>query len=49
MIELIKEKAILDFMINTLRAVFPHHYEYPYQELKEIEEAEGNCNDMHQY
>lgn len=37
-----KEKAMLNFMINTLMAVYPQHSEYPFEELRKIEETEGD-------
>lgn len=40
--EMTKEQAILKFMINTLNAVYPNHYEYPFEELRFIEETEGD-------
>ena len=40
-----KEKAMLNFMINTLMAVYPQHSEYPFEELRLIEETEGDESD----
>lgn len=37
-----KEQATLNFMINTLNAVYPQHAEYPFAELRDIEEYEGD-------
>ena len=37
-----KEKAILNFMINTLMDIHPQHSEYPFEELRIIEETEGD-------
>jgi hypothetical protein len=37
-----KDQAILNFMINTLNAVYPLHNEFPFSELREIEENEGD-------
>ena len=36
-----KEEAQINFMINTLNAMFPLHNEYPFEELRTIEETEG--------
>jgi len=40
-----KGKAMLNFMINTLMAVYPQHSEYPFEELRTIEEIEGDESD----
>ena len=37
-----KDQATLNFMINTLMAVYPQHSEYPFEELRAIEETEGD-------
>jgi len=34
--------AITTFMINAVDAIFPNHREYPFHELREIEESEGD-------
>lgn len=37
-----EREAIQGFMINALNAIFPNHNEYPFAELREIEETEGD-------
>ena len=37
-----KEQAMINFMINTLNVVYPNHREYPFEELRIIEETEGD-------
>lgn len=34
--------ALVNFMINTLNSVHPYHDEYPFAEIREIDELEGD-------
>lgn len=40
-----ERRAIQGFMINALNAIFPNHNEYPFAELRDIEENEGDESD----
>lgn len=40
-----KEEAILNFMINTLNVIYPEHAKFPFSELRNIEEYEGDESD----
>lgn len=40
-----EREALQCFMINTLNAIFPNHNEYPFNELRNIEESEGDESD----
>ena len=45
-----KREALQCFMINTVNMIFPNHNEYPFEELRQIEELEGDeSNRFDQY
>jgi hypothetical protein len=40
-----KDQAVLNFMVNTLNAIYPRHREYPFKELRIIEETDGELSE----
>jgi len=40
-----ERNALCNFMINVLNCTFPNHGEYPFAELRDIEETEGDESD----
>ena len=40
-IQRIKDEALINFMVNAVSMIFPYQSTYPYEELRRIEEIEG--------
>jgi len=37
-----KENALINFMLNTLNVLYPNHHEFPFSEIQDIDENEGD-------